>query len=58
MSGWGSLDCSRDCVNACVQCIHLEYVADLYIYMCLHFFRIVIVHITQYLHAIDTAFYM
>ena len=31
---WGSLDCRRDCMNACVQCtctcMHLEYVADLY----------------------------
>ena len=23
----------RDCVNACVQCMHLELVADLYMYM-------------------------
>ena len=29
----------RDCVNACVQCVHLELVADLYMYMLvsLHF---------------------
>ena len=23
----------HDCVNACVQCMHLELVADLYMYM-------------------------
>ena len=39
----------QDCVNTCVQCMHLELVADLYMYMCLcTLFRIVIVHITQY----------
>ena len=44
------------CVNTCVQCMLLELVADLYMYMCLC--TIVIVHITQYEHAIDTAFYI
>ena len=41
----------RDCVNTFVQCMHLELVADLYMYshvsVC-SFFRIVIVHITHY----------
>ena len=37
MYGWVSLDCRCDSVNACVQCMHLEYVANLHMYMCLHF---------------------